>query len=131
MVGRLLARQPRNRYRTAQALLDDLDRVEARLGGAAPEPVPPGADSAFAPVAPEAATPPARGPRVIALTAAVTAAALLLVTALVLGIVFQFQHRPARQSPAGARGDRGASAAAEGPRRSGGSPRRRRPSTTR
>jgi formylglycine-generating enzyme required for sulfatase activity/TolA-binding protein/tRNA A-37 threonylcarbamoyl transferase component Bud32 len=96
VVGRLLARQPRNRYRTVQALLDDLDRVEARLGGAAPEPVAPGADSAFAPVAPEAAMPPARGPRVITVTAAITAAALLLATIAVWGIVFQFVHRAAR-----------------------------------
>ncbi len=100
VVGRLLARQPRNRYRTAQAVLDDLDRVEARPGGAAPEPVPPGADSAFAPATPEAAKPPARGPRVIALTAAVTAATLLLLTVLVLSIVFQFERRPARRPAA-------------------------------
>jgi formylglycine-generating enzyme required for sulfatase activity len=105
VVGRLLARQPRNRYRTAQALLDDLDRVEARLGGAAPEPVPPGADSAFAPVAPvapvapEAALPPARGPRVIAVTAAITAVALLLLTVAVWGIVFRFERLTTRQPP--------------------------------
>ena len=55
VVERLLARSPRHRYRTAQALLDDLDRVEGKLGGAVPEPVPPGADSAFAPKPPEAA----------------------------------------------------------------------------
>jgi formylglycine-generating enzyme required for sulfatase activity len=90
VVGRLLARQPRNRYRTAQALLDDLDRVEARLGGETPEPAPPGADSAFAPGAPEAAMPPAGGPRVIALTAAITVAALLLVSAVVWGIFSRF-----------------------------------------
>ena len=74
VVDRLLARPPRNRYRTAQALLDDLDRVEGKLGGVAPEPVPPGADSAFAPKAPEAAVSRAGGRHVISLTAAITAA---------------------------------------------------------
>ena len=99
VVARLLARQPRNRYRTAQALLDDLDRVEGKLGGAAPEPVPPGADSAFAPSAPEAAISPASARRVVALTAVITAAALLLVSVVVFGIIFQFRpwtgRRPA------------------------------------
>ena len=87
VVERLLARQPRNRYRTAQALLDDLDRVEGKPGGVA---LPPGADSAFAPRAPEAAISPASGPRVVALTAAITAAALLLMGVVVFGILFQF-----------------------------------------
>ena len=122
MVGRLLARQPRNRYRTAQALLDDLDRVEAKLGGAAPEPVPPGADSAFAPKPPEAAMSPASTRRVIALTAAITAAALLLVARSSSWASFSSSSdRPARPPPAAPVGDRGASAAAESRRRPGGS----------
>jgi formylglycine-generating enzyme required for sulfatase activity/TolA-binding protein len=100
VVGRLLARQPRNRYRTAQALLDDLDRVETRMGGGAPEPVPAGADSAFAPRAPEAARPPGGGPRVTALTAALTAAALLLAGAVVWGIVFGFGKTTYSPQPA-------------------------------
>ena len=95
VVGRLLARQPRNRYRTAQALLDDLDRVEAKLGGAAPEPVPPGADSAFAPKAPEAAT--RERARVVAVTAAITVVALLLVSVVVLGVIVKFGGLHRRQ----------------------------------
>jgi len=82
VVGRLLARPPHNRYRTAQALLDDLDRVEAKRAGIAPEPVPAGADSALTPRAPEAMS-PASVRRVVAITVAITAAALAL-----LGIVF-------------------------------------------
>jgi formylglycine-generating enzyme required for sulfatase activity len=83
VVGRLLARPLRNRYRTAQALADDLDRVEAKQAGIAPKPVPAGADSAFAPGAPEAATSPASTWRVVAITVAIT-----VVTLALLGIVF-------------------------------------------
>jgi serine/threonine-protein kinase len=54
VVERLLAREPRFRYRTVQALLDDLDRVETRLAGVGFEPVLPGTDSAFAPTPSEA-----------------------------------------------------------------------------
>ena len=104
VVERLLARQPRNRYRTAQALLDDLDRVEGKLGGIEPEPAPGGADSAFAPRAPEAALSPASARHVIALTAAITAVALLLVGVVVYGILFRFERltapRPAAQPAA-------------------------------
>jgi len=101
VIGRLLERAPRNRYRTAQALLDDLDRVEGRLAGVAPEPVPAGADSAFAPRAPEAAASPAGTGRVVALTVAITVAVLLLVGFAIFGIVYRYEHavgpRPQRE----------------------------------
>jgi len=48
IVERMLAREPRQRYRVVQSLLDDLDRAEAILDGASPEPAAPGTDSVFA-----------------------------------------------------------------------------------
>jgi formylglycine-generating enzyme required for sulfatase activity/TolA-binding protein len=95
VVGRLLARPPHNRYRTAQALLDDLDRVEAKRAGVAPVPVPAGADSAFAPAASKAMS-PAGTRRVVAI------AALLLAGAVAVGVVvYQFKGltRPRRNPP--------------------------------
>jgi formylglycine-generating enzyme required for sulfatase activity/tRNA A-37 threonylcarbamoyl transferase component Bud32 len=89
VVGRLLARPLRDRYRTAQALADDLDRVEAKLSGVAPKPVPTGADSAFASGAPEAMS-PASMRRVVAITVAITVAAILLVVVVGGSIVYQF-----------------------------------------
>ncbi len=99
VVDRLLARPPRNRYRTAQALLDDLDRVEGKLGGVAPEPVPPGADSAFAPKAPEAVVSRAGGRHVVALTAAITVVTLLLVV-VVAGVVVKYERMSGRRHAA-------------------------------
>ena len=58
VLARLLARELDDRYRHAQSVLDDLDRVESAMNGVTPRcarrtalPVPPGSDSAFAPVA--------------------------------------------------------------------------------
>lgn len=48
VVDRMLARDPRGRYRTVQALLDDIEHVEAKLDGEEPAALP-GSDSAFAP----------------------------------------------------------------------------------
>jgi formylglycine-generating enzyme required for sulfatase activity len=100
VVARLLARQPRNRYRTAQALLDDLDRIQGKLEGIAPEPVPAGADSAFAPRTPESAMSPASTRRVVALTVAITVAALVLVGFVVFGVIFQYERLTAQRPKA-------------------------------
>lgn len=48
VVERMLEKDPAQRYRRADAVLDDLERVEARLDGRTPAAAPPGADSAFA-----------------------------------------------------------------------------------
>jgi formylglycine-generating enzyme required for sulfatase activity/tRNA A-37 threonylcarbamoyl transferase component Bud32 len=81
VIQRMLATDPRERYRTAQAVIDDLDRVESDLNGVAHEPVQPGADSIFAAGgAPEGSREAAW--RSIAITSA-TAAALMLVALIV------------------------------------------------
>lgn len=49
VLDRLLARNIEDRYRHAQSVLDDLDRVESSINGVKPPPVEPGSDSAFAP----------------------------------------------------------------------------------
>ena len=48
VVERMLEKDPARRYRRADALLDDLERVETRLDGRTPATAPPGADSVFA-----------------------------------------------------------------------------------
>jgi len=48
VVARMLARDPRRRYRSSQSLVDDLERIEARMAGDRLEVVPSGVDSAFA-----------------------------------------------------------------------------------
>jgi len=59
VVQRMLQRDPRLRYRSAQNLIEDLDRVESRMAGDFSEVAPPGVDSAFA--ARPAETPAADG----------------------------------------------------------------------
>ena len=49
VVQRMIARDPVRRYRNCQNLLDDLDRLDARIAGDYSEIVQPGVDSAFAP----------------------------------------------------------------------------------
>ena len=44
----VIARDPQIRYRTSRALMDDLERVAARVEGKPSHPVHPGSDSAFA-----------------------------------------------------------------------------------
>lgn len=80
IVMRMLARDPKRRYRSAQALVDDLERIEARLDGIAPEAVPAGADSVFA-GADAATSSPAAMWRSVAL-ASLAAAVILLVAAI-------------------------------------------------
>ena len=93
IVMRMLARDPRSRYRNIQSVLDDLERVEAQLDGVMPETVPPGADSAFAQAAGEWYTAGRGGAwRLTAMIA--LAASLVLLGAVVLLLV-----RPADTGP--------------------------------
>lgn len=78
VVDRLLAREPRNRYRTVQGVIDDLERVMAKLDGTVLEPAPMGSDSAFAP-APEAAQPSGNPWRVVAVLALAACVVLLVI----------------------------------------------------
>ena len=103
VVERMLARDPHGRYRSAQAVLDDLERVEAQLGGTAPLPTRPVADSAFA------SAPAAYGGSVAAWrTVAVVslAAAVLLLVAVVVMTLSQVRTRrdvgPVDYGPPGA-----------------------------
>ncbi len=91
VVQRMLAREASNRYRNVQALLDDLDRFEARLEGTAPEPVRPGDDSAFAPTEAKTASSQGgwRGAAILFLTTTV-----LLLAALVLLFVLEERGWP-------------------------------------
>jgi formylglycine-generating enzyme required for sulfatase activity/serine/threonine protein kinase len=83
IVDRLLAKDHRNRYRNVQSVMDDLERVAARLDGITAESAPPGADSIFAP-APSEARPESNPWRAIAVIALVASAIMLIVVALLL-----------------------------------------------
>lgn len=93
IVMRMLALDPRSRYRNIQSVVDDLERVEAQLDGVTQQPVPPGADSAFAPrAADEYAS--ARGS-----AWRVTAVVALAVSCLLLGAVIMLVLRPREPGP--------------------------------
>lgn len=97
VIGRMMAADPRDRYRTAQAVIDDLDRVESDLNGVAHEAVQPGADSIFAVRSPGEGSREAAW-RSIAITSA-TAAALMLVALIVALVMNRDWGRGEESSP--------------------------------
>ena len=103
VVSRMLSRDPRRRYRNAQNLLEDLDRVEAKMAGERAETVPHGADSVFAAqLTPHPATKPSSLYRNVAVAAATAAGVLLVVLILVLaGVISVQQPAPAPTNDTG------------------------------
>ncbi len=87
VVQKMLQRDPRLRYRSAQNLIEDLDRVESRMVGDSSEVVPQGVDSAFA--APPAGAPVARGGSRIFHVAAV----LTIIVAILAMAVFMLSRK--------------------------------------
>jgi len=81
VVARMLARDPYRRYRSIQAVLDDLERVEALLQGVTPQLVQPAGDSVFT-AAPAVETSKVAAWRAVAVTSLV--AAILLLAAVVV-----------------------------------------------
>lgn len=97
VVERMLQKDPAQRYRRTEHLVDDLERAETLLEGTAPVSAPPGADSVFA-ASLEPVSAQSSGPwRAVAVTA--LAMSVLLFAALLFVLVPYFTRRPKYPAP--------------------------------